>query len=106
MPDIIPEEQTGTDHTAEIVPRWTPSSGCELVGTDGMPANIVGVTTGSSAVVVSDDTVLDVDGCSDIWSLSKRLPSNSTRTSTGGRPTSDEEGNRVTPTPKCVGVLV
>ena len=105
MPDIIPEEQTGTDHTVEIVPGWTPSSGCELFGTNGTPANIVGVTAGSSAVAVSFDTVLDVDGCSDILSLSKRLPSDSTGTSTGGRLTSDVEGNRVTPTPKCVGVL-
>ena len=64
-----------------------------------MPANIVGVTTGASAVAVSFDTVLDDDGCSDILSLSNRLPSDSTGTSTCGGLTSDE-GNRVTPTPK------
>ena len=70
-----------------------------------MPANIVGMTAGSSAVAVSFGTVLDVDGCSDILSLSNRLPSDSTGTSTGDRLTSDVEGNRVTRTPKCVGVL-
>ena len=53
-----------------------------------MPANIVGVTAGSSVVAVSFDTVLYVDGCSDILSLSKRLPSDSTGTSTRGRLTS------------------
>ena len=64
-----------------------------------MPTNIVGVTVGSSVVAVSGATVLDVDGCSDICSLSKRFPSDSTGTSAGGRLTSDE-GYRVTPTPK------
>ena len=64
-----------------------------------MPENIVGVTAGASAVAVSFDTVLDDDGCSDILSLSNRLPSDSTGTSTCGGLTSDE-GNRVTPTPK------
>ena len=87
------------DHTVEIVPGWTPSSGCELVGTDGTPENIVGVTAGSSAVTVSFDIVLDVDGCSDILSLSKRLPSDSTGTSTGDGQTFVVAGNRVTPTP-------
>ena len=70
-----------------------------------MLANIVGVTTRSSAATVSDDTVLDVDGCSDISSLSKIFPSNSTGTSDDGRIISDEEGYRVIPTPKCNGVL-
>ena len=70
-----------------------------------MPANIVRVTAGSSAVAVSDDTVLDVDGCSDILSLSKRLSSDSTGTSSCGRLTSEEDGYRVIPTPNCDGVL-
>ena len=70
-----------------------------------MPTNIVGVTAGSSAIVVSDDTVLDVDGCSDISSLSKRLPSNCIGASDGGRLISDEEGYRVIPTPNRDGVL-
>ena len=70
-----------------------------------MPANIVGVTAGSSVIVLLDDTVLDVDGCSDISSLSKRLPSDSTRDSNSGRLISDEEGYRVIPTPNCDGVL-
>jgi len=70
-----------------------------------MPMNIVGVTAGSSAIAVSDDTVLDVDGCLDISSLSKRLPSDSTGASDGGRLISDEEGYRVIPTPNCDGVL-
>ena len=61
---------------------------------------------GSSVVAVSDDTVLDVDSCSDICSLSKRLPSDSTGAFAGGRLTSDEEGYRVIPTPNCDGVLV
>ena len=60
---------------------------------------------GSSTIAASDDTVLDVDGCSDICSLSKRLPSDYTGASTGGRITSDEEGYRVIPTPNCDGVL-
>ena len=60
---------------------------------------------GSSAVDMSDDTVLDVDDCSDISSLSKRLPSDSTGASAGGRLISDEEGYRVIPTPNCDGVL-
>jgi hypothetical protein len=63
------------------------------------------VTAGSSVVAVSDDTVLDVDGCSDISSLSKRFPSDSTGASDGGRLISDEEGYRVIPTPNCDGVL-
>ena len=54
---------------------------------------------------MSDDTVLDVDGCSDISSLSKIFPSDSTRTSDDGRLISDEEGYKVIPTPKCDGVL-
>ena len=62
-----------------------------------MPTNIVGVTAGSSAVVMSDDTVLDVDGCSNISSLSKRFPSDSTGASDNGRLISDEEGYRVIP---------
>ena len=66
-----------------------------------MPANIVGVAAGGSAVAVSDDTVLDVDGCSDIFSLSNRFPSDSTGTSNGDGLTSDVEGNRVIPTPNC-----
>ena len=70
-----------------------------------MPANIVGVTAGSFVVVVSDYTILDVDGCSYIYSLSKRLPSNSTGDSDSGRLISDEEGYRVIPTPNCDGVL-
>ena len=60
---------------------------------------------GSSAVAVSDDTVLDVDGCSDISSLSKRLPSNYTGVSAGGRLISNEEGYRVISNPNCNGVL-
>ena len=72
---------------------------------DGTPTNIVGVAAGSSAVAVSDDTVLDVDGCSDISSLSKIFPSDSTGTSDSGRLISDEEGYRVTPTQNCDGVL-
>jgi len=70
-----------------------------------MPANIVGVIAGSSAVAVSDDIVLDVDSCSEISSLSKRLPSDSTGASDGGRLISDEEGYRVISTPNCDGVL-
>ena len=70
-----------------------------------MLANIVGVTAGSSVVAVSDDIVLDVDGCSNISSLSKRLPSDSTGAFDGGRLISDEEGYRVIPTPNCDGVL-
>ena len=70
-----------------------------------MPASIVGVTVGSSAVAVSDDTILDFDGCSDISSLSKRLPSNSTGASNSGRLISNEEEKRVIPTPNCDGVL-
>lgn len=70
-----------------------------------MPTNIVGVIAGSSAVAVSDDTVLDVDGCSDISSLSKRFPSDSTGASDSGGLISDEEGYRVIPTPNCDGVL-
>ena len=60
-----------------------------------MPVNIVGVTAGSSAVGVSDDTVLDVNSFSDISSLSKRFPSDSTGASDGGRLISDEEGYKV-----------
>ena len=70
-----------------------------------MPANIVGVTAGSSVVYVSDDTVLDVDGCSDISSLSKRLPSDSTGASDDDRLIFYEEGYRVIPTPNRDGVL-
>ena len=70
-----------------------------------MPTNIVGVTAGSSVVAVSDDIVLDVDGCSDSSSLSKRLPSDSTGASDDGRLIYDEEGYRVIPTPNCDGVL-
>ena len=70
-----------------------------------MPTNIVGVTAGSSAIAVSFDIVLDVDSCSDILSLSKRLPSDSTGASDNGRLISDEEGYRVIPTPNCDGVL-
>jgi len=70
-----------------------------------MPANIVGVTSGSFVVVVLDDTVLDVDGCSDISSLSKRLPSNSRGASDCDRLISDEEGYREISTPNCDGVL-
>ena len=60
---------------------------------------------GTSAIAVSDDTVLDVNGRSDISSLSKRLPSDSIGASDGGRLISDEEGYRVIPTPNCDGVL-
>jgi hypothetical protein len=70
-----------------------------------MPANIVGMTAGSSAVAVSFGTVLDVDGCSDIFSLSSRLPSDSSGTSLGDRLASDAVGSRVIPAPKCVGVV-
>ena len=67
--------------------------------------NIVGVTAGSSAVAVLDNTVLDVDGCLDISSLSKRFPSDSTGASYGGKLISDEEGYRVISTPNFDGVL-
>ena len=60
---------------------------------------------GSSVITVSYDTVLYVDGCSDISSLAKRLPSVSTGASAGGRLTSDEEGYRVISTPNYNGVL-
>jgi len=70
-----------------------------------MPMNIVGVTAGSSVIAVSDDTVLDFDGCSDISSLSKRFPSDSMGAFDNGRLISDEEGYRVIPTPNCDGVL-
>ena len=70
-----------------------------------MPANIVGVIAGSFVVVVSDDTVLDVDSCSNISSLSKRFTSNSTGASDNGRLIYDEEGYRVISTPNCDGVL-
>ena len=63
------------------------------------------MTVGSSDVVVSDDRVLDVDSCSDISSLSKILPGDSTGASDGGRLISDEEGYRVIPTPNYDGVL-
>ena len=65
-----------------------------------MPANIVGLAAGTSAVAVSFGTVLDVDGCSDILSLSNKLPNDSSGTSGGDRQTSDAEGKRVVPTPK------
>ena len=45
-----------------------------------MPAKIIGVVVGGSATAVSDDTVLDVDGHSNISSLSKIFSSDSTRT--------------------------
>ena len=61
---------------------------------------------GGSVVAVSDETVLDVDGFSDISSLSKRLPSDSIGASAGGRLTSDEEGYRVIPTQNFDGGLV
>ena len=70
-----------------------------------MLANIVRVAAGSSATAVSDDTVLNVDDCSDISILSKRFPSDSIGTSNNGRIIYDEEGYRVIPTPKCDGVL-
>jgi len=70
-----------------------------------MPAKIVGATAGSSVVAVLDDTVLDVNGCSDISSLSKIFPSGSIGVSDNGRLISDEEGYRVIPTPNCDGVL-
>ena len=70
-----------------------------------MPVNIVGVTAGSSAVAVLDDTVLDVDDFSGISSLSKRFPSDSTGASNNGRLISVEEGYRMIPTPNCDGVL-
>ena len=50
--------------------------------------NIVGVAVGGSATAASDGTILDVDGCSEISSLSKRFPSDSTRTCDEGRLTS------------------
>ena len=49
-----------------------------------MPAKIVGIAEGAFAVAVSGDTVLDVDGCSDILSLSKIFLSDSSGTSEGG----------------------
>ena len=52
----------------------------QLDPTKRIPSNIVGVAAGGSATAASDDTVLDVDGCSDISNLSKRFPSDSTRT--------------------------
>ncbi len=67
--------------------------------------NIVRVAVGGSTAAISDDTVLDVDGCPDILSLSKIFPSDSTGTCDEGRLTSDEEGYRVIPVPKCNGVL-
>ncbi len=60
-----------------------------------MLANIVGMIAGSSAVAVSFGTVLDVDGCSDISSLSKRFLSDSTGTSTCGGLTSKINEGRV-----------
>ena len=60
-----------------------------------MMANIVGVTAGASAVAVSFDIVLDDDGCSDILSLSNRLPSDSTGTSTCGGLTSTINAGKV-----------
>lgn len=63
------------------------------------------MTTGSSVVAALDDTVLDVGGCSDISSLSKIFPSDSTGPSAAGRLIYDEEGYRVIMTPNCDGVL-
>lgn len=60
-----------------------------------MPANIVGVMAGSSVVDVLDDIVLDVDSCSDIYSLSIRLPSDSIGASDNGRLIYEEEVYRV-----------
>ena len=54
---------------------------------------------------MSDDTILDVDNCSDISSLSKRFPSDSTGTSDNGTLIFYEEGYRVILAPKCDGVL-
>lgn len=60
-----------------------------------MPVNIIGVTTGSSIVTVSDNIVLDVDNCSDISSLSKILPSDCTGASDGGGLIYEEERYKV-----------
>ena len=60
---------------------------------------------GSSVVPVWDDTILDVDGHSDISSLSKIFPSDSIGASDNNRLISNEEGYRVIPTPNCDGVL-
>ena len=50
---------------------------------------------GASAAAVSDDKILDVDGCSDISSLSKRFLSDFTGTSTCGGLTSKINVGRV-----------
>lgn len=70
-----------------------------------MPTNIVGVEAGSSAAAMLDDTVLDVDGCSNIFILSKRFLSDSSGTSDGRRLIFYEEGYRVIPAPNCDGAL-
>ena len=70
-----------------------------------MSANIVEVAVGIFTAAVLDDTVLDVDGCSDILSLSKRFLINSSGISDGERITSNEEGYRVIPAPNYDGAL-
>ena len=54
---------------------------------------------------MSVDTVLDVDGCSDMFSLSKIFPSDLIGTCNEKELTSVVEGCKWIPVPKCTGVL-
>jgi len=63
------------------------------------------MATGISTVVVSVDTVVDVDGCLDMFSLSKRFPSDSIGTCDEKELTFVVEGCKWIPVPKCTGVL-